>query len=94
VLLPRANATRIAVLEHDLLGVSPAPGTAAAVALALRRAGTCFEHQPVDVTTWSDEPGRQMLCTGCGNYVLPTDDGRWQVVRQPVPESDRASDLH
>ncbi|MFF6829629.1 hypothetical protein [Streptomyces longwoodensis] len=75
---PRANPTRIAVLEHDLLGIKPEPGTAAALAIGLRRLGTCFEHQPVETTTLGD-PQPTGLCTRCGAAMLLDEHGHWRV---------------
>jgi hypothetical protein len=36
---PRPNYTAIAVLEHDLFGIQPAPGTTAAAIIGMRRLG-------------------------------------------------------
>ncbi|WP_073946508.1 hypothetical protein [Streptomyces kebangsaanensis] len=74
----RADPIRTAVLEHDLLGIKPEPGTAAALAIALRNTGTCIEHQPVDATTYEDRR-RTGLCARCGQSMLQTDDGCWRV---------------
>lgn len=76
---PRANPTRIAVLEHDLFGVKPNPGTMTAAVLALRRAGTCSEHKPVDISAVGERPGTHGLCTQCGQRVTPGPDGGWAV---------------
>ncbi|MFJ2717426.1 hypothetical protein [Streptomyces sp. NPDC087437] len=73
-----ANPTTIAVLEHDLLGIQPEPGTAAALTIALRNAGNCFEHQPIDATTREDR-GRTGLCARCGQSMIQTDGGYWRV---------------
>jgi len=73
---PRPNYTAIAVLEHDLLGIQPEPGTAAAVTIALRRAvANCTAHQPVDVTT----PGQLpiALCRRCGCSMMQDGEGEW-----------------
>lgn len=75
---PRANPTRIAVLEHDLLGIPPEPGTAAALTIALRRAGTCMTHEPVDVTTFGD-PRPVGQCGRCGAHMVLDDGGAWVV---------------
>jgi hypothetical protein len=75
---PRANPTRIAVLEHELLGIPPEPGTAAAVTVALRRAGTCLNHDPVDVTC-VDDPGPNAMCAGCGAAMVLGAQGSWVV---------------
>lgn len=73
----RANPTRIAVLEHDLLGIPPEPGSAAALTIAMRRTGKCVEHQPVE-TTGFGEARPNGLCTQCG-VVMVLDEGEWRV---------------
>lgn len=78
---PRANATRIAVLEHDLLGITPRPGTATAAVLALRRAGNCIEHDPVDASPISQPPGTLTICCRCGNPLELRDTGTWRTAR-------------
>lgn len=87
---PRANPTRIAILEHDLLGIPPQPGTAAAAVIALRRTGTCIQHQPVDVGTLGDLPGTRILCTGCGNHLVGTEDGRWRIAETEQQEEKQS----
>ena len=42
---PRPNYTAIAVLEYDLFGIQPAPGTAAAAIIGMRGFGTGMAHQ-------------------------------------------------
>lgn len=74
----RANPTRIAVLEHDLYGIQPQPGTAAALTIALRRTGTCITHDPVETTTLGDNRANA-LCTGCGAHMIHGSDGTWRV---------------
>ncbi|GGR71069.1 MULTISPECIES: hypothetical protein [Streptomyces] len=74
---PRANATRIAVIEHDLLGIPPEPGSAAALVIAMRRTGTCIEHEPVE-TTGFHEARRHGLCTRCGAAMVLEED-EWRV---------------
>ena len=64
---PRANHTRIAVLEHDLLGIKPEPGSAAALVITFRQVGDCFTHDPVDTTTLSD-PVPTATCDRCGKH--------------------------
>ncbi|MEU9400574.1 hypothetical protein [Streptomyces sp. NPDC048242] len=78
---PRANATTIAVLEHELFGIPPKPGTVAAVVIALRHAGTCATHQPVDMATM-DAPQPVARCARCGATLALRDDGEWTV---PAP---------
>lgn len=73
---PRANPTTIAVLEHDLLGIPPQPGTAAALVIGLRRIGTCLEHEPVETTSLGERASA--LCTRCGAAMLQDDDGEWR----------------
>lgn len=75
---PRANHTRIAVLEHDLLGIKPEPGSMAALTIAMRRTATCLEHQPIETTTFSD-PYTTAMCAGCGGVMVQGDDGAWQL---------------
>jgi hypothetical protein len=75
-----ANPTRIAALEHDLLGIRPEPGTWAAVTLALRQAGTCLTHRPVDVSVFGEPPGSRVVCAGCGRPMRIGDAGEWQIV--------------
>jgi hypothetical protein len=73
----QVNHTHIAVLEHDLLGIKPEPGSMAALAIALRRTGTCLKHQPVEVTSLED-PRRNAICSGCGTTMVEN-NGEWTV---------------
>ena len=74
---PRPNYTAIAVLEHDLLGIPPKPGTAAAVSIALRQAvANCTAHQPVE-TTVLGQPGHVGMCTRCGCDMVQDGEGEW-----------------
>lgn len=75
----RAGPARIAVLEYDLFGITPAPGSLAAAVVALRQVGTCLRHEPVDIITWSDAPSGRHLCTRCGNHLGEGDDGSWSI---------------
>ncbi|MBP8532368.1 hypothetical protein GWI24_04005 [Streptomyces sp. MK37H] len=72
----------MAVLEHDLLGIKPEPGSPAALAIALRKTGSCFEHDPIDTSTMAD-PHPTGQCARCGRLMLQDDEGRWQVALQP-----------
>jgi len=72
----RANPTRIAVLEHDLFGILPEPGTAAALVIAMRRTGTCVVHEPVE-TTGLGEAQPNGLCTRCGAAMV-LDGDAWR----------------
>lgn len=75
---PRANPTRIAVLENDLLGIPPKPGTTAAAIVALRRVADCSEHVPVDTTELGDlRP--QGMCTRCGKRMVEDEAGQWVI---------------
>lgn len=74
----RPNPTAIGVMEHDLLGIPPQPGSMAALAIALRRTGTCLTHQPVDTTGITD-PRPVGVCTGCGANMIQDDHGNWTI---------------
>jgi hypothetical protein len=74
---PRPNYTTIAVLEHDLLGIQPEPGTVAAVTIALRKvAANCTAHQPVETPTFA-QPGRVGMCARCGCDMALDAGGEW-----------------
>jgi hypothetical protein len=73
----QSNPTQIAVLEHDLLGIKPEPGSAAALALALRRTGTCITHTPVE-TTAANDSRPTAVCAGCG-VTMVNDGGDWVI---------------
>lgn len=75
---PRPNYTSIAVMEHDLLGIKPEPGTAAAAVVALRQVGTCLTHQPVETTVLNDS-ARNGMCTRCGRILVLNGEGDWVV---------------
>ena len=75
---PRPDPLRIAVLEHELLGIEPKPGTAAALTIALRRVGSCFEHDPVETSGLGDAR-RNGLCSRCGSSMVIDDAGDWVV---------------
>ncbi|MEU1078600.1 hypothetical protein ABZ404_39075, partial [Streptomyces sp. NPDC005878] len=47
-------------------------GSAAAAAIALRQVGGCFEHRPVDVTSFGELD--QMMCALCGRFLMPRGD--------------------
>lgn len=74
----RPNYTRIAVLEHDLCGVQPEPGTMAALTIMLRSAGTCLRHTPIDTST-VDDPRPVGICQRCGRPMLLDENGAWVV---------------
>ena len=73
----RTSSTRIAVLEHDLLGIQPAPGTAAALAVGLRGTGTCITHQPV-ADTEVVGPITSGTCARCGSRMVLGESGAWE----------------
>ncbi|MFF6866696.1 hypothetical protein [Streptomyces ardesiacus] len=76
---PAADPDRIAVLEHDLLGVQPEPGTPATRAIALAKPvdpDACPHEDVVEVT----ELGQARptgLCTRCGTGMVADDTGVW-----------------
>jgi hypothetical protein len=76
--LPRANYTRIAVLEHDLCGVQPQPGTAAALAVGVRSTGHCLNHRPIATLT-TGTPITAGTCAGCGRAMALKDSGDWEL---------------
>jgi hypothetical protein len=77
---PATDPDQIAVLEHDLLGVQPEPGTRAARAVALAKPvdpAQCPHEDVVEVT----ELGQARptgLCTRCGAGMVADDNGDWQ----------------
>lgn len=74
----RPSPVRIAVLEHDLFGVQPKPGTAAALAVGMRAGGQCWQHQPA--ATLTANPVTEAVCTQCGRQMQLDDDGHWVLV--------------
>jgi hypothetical protein len=74
----RSNPVRIAVLEHDLLGIAPQPGTMAAMVIALRQVGTCLQHLPIETTALGD-PRPVGLCQRCGNRMVQDEQGQWGI---------------
>ncbi|MCF0086611.1 MULTISPECIES: hypothetical protein [unclassified Streptomyces] len=76
---PRPNYTAIALMEHALFGIQPVPGSAAALALAMRQTGTCLTHQPVETTSFG-EPVPNGMCTRCGRPMILDGSGAWTVV--------------
>lgn len=82
---PRPDPTRIAILEHDLYGIQPQPGTMAALAIGLRQTGTCLQHTPIDTSTLGD--ARPVgICQRCGRAMLLNENGDW-VVAEARPEN-------
>jgi hypothetical protein len=71
----RPNLVRIAVLEHDLLGIQPEPGTAAALAVGTRRLGQCWQHKPA--ATLGPVPIEEAVCIQCGRQMKLDSEGHW-----------------
>lgn len=80
--VPRPDRSRIAVLEYELLGVDPEPGTPEAMAVAqatpVDRA-TCPHEDVIDVSQYG-APRPEGMCGRCGTSVVGDDDGSWRVV--------------
>lgn len=51
---PRPDYTRIAVLEFELFGVEPKPGTMAAAAVGMKRAGGALRAEPDFVAQYTN----------------------------------------
>ncbi|WP_448334027.1 hypothetical protein [Streptomyces sp. DSM 41534] len=76
----RADQDRIAVLEHDLLGVQPEPGTPAARAVALAKPvdpAQCPHDDVIDITEIQHTRPVGM-CERCGADMIQNDDGDWE----------------
>jgi hypothetical protein len=77
---PRPDLTRIAVLEHDLLGIEPDPGTPAAHAVALAKPvdqDACPHEDVIDVTLLGQARSTGM-CQRCGADMVESDEGDWE----------------
>jgi hypothetical protein len=77
---PRANPERIAVLEHDLLGITPEPGTPAARSVALAKPvdqNTC-PHDDIIETPEFGQVRTTGICRRCGAGMVETDEGDWE----------------
>jgi hypothetical protein len=81
---PRVDPTTIAVLEYDLLGIKPEPGSSAALAVSLRNLGTCYAHQPADITSYGDA-GPNAICVRCGQHMVQDSRGRWVIAQDSGP---------
>ncbi|MFJ6069101.1 hypothetical protein ACIQHU_39430 [Streptomyces tendae] len=78
--LPRADPNRIAVLERDLFGIQPEPGTPAARAVALAKPvdpAQCPHEDVVEVTELGQARATG-LCERCGAGMVADDNGDWQ----------------
>lgn len=77
--LDHTDTSHGAVLEHDLLGIEPEPGTPGAHAVALARPvdqDTCPHEDVTDVVALGQTPSTGM-CAGCGTDVVESDEGLW-----------------
>jgi hypothetical protein len=86
----RADRTRIALLEHDVFGIPPAPGSAAEALLGVEEMGrrlkeamampvdrkTC-RHEDVVETPALGEARMAGVCVRCGAQAVEGDDGQW-----------------
>jgi hypothetical protein len=77
---PRPDPNRIAVLEHDLLGIQPEPGTPAARAVALSKPvdQAACPHEDVIETTGLGQARPTGLCGHCGAGMVANDAGKWE----------------
>ena len=77
---PQPDPDRIAVLEHDLLGVIPEPGTRAARAVALSKPvdQNACPHDEVIETPEFGQPRMLGLCRLCGAGMVQNDQGEWE----------------
>ena len=77
--IERPDPNRIAVLEHELLGITPEPGTPAAHAVARSRPvdkDSCPHDYIIEVTELG-QARRTGLCEACGAWMVATDEGGW-----------------
>jgi hypothetical protein len=77
---PRPNPDRIAILEHDLLGITPEPGTPAARAVALSKPvdQNACPHEDVIETRELGQARTTGMCRRCGADMVETDTGDWE----------------
>lgn len=68
----------IALLEYELLGIEPEPGSAAAARIASTGVSDCEHPCPVNITTFGD-PGPVAICSGCGRHLVHDARGKWTV---------------
>jgi hypothetical protein len=76
----RPDPDRIAVLEHELLDITPEPGTRAARAVALAKPvdqDACPHDDVIDVTQMGQARPAGM-CERCGAGMVCTDTGDWE----------------
>jgi hypothetical protein len=64
----RPDYTKIAVLEYELLGIEPKPGTAAAFAVGMQRVGRALNGERVGVVDFPAGIRRSEIDTWCANY--------------------------
>lgn len=77
---PRPDPDRIAVLENELLGIAPEPGTRAARAVALAKPvdQEACPHDDVIETTELGQARATGICGPCGAAMVATDSGDWE----------------
>ena len=76
----RPDRRRIAVLENELLGVEPEPGTPEAHAVAMAKPvdrDACPHDAVIDLTEMG-QTRAQGVCERCGAAMIETDDGTWE----------------
>lgn len=79
----RADPLRIAVLEYELLGIEPKPGTMAAFAVGMHRTGRQLAGEPIGVVDFPAGMRRSEIDAWCANYehlaantiTIPKPDG-------------------
>ena len=64
----RADPLRIAVLEYELFGIEPKPGTAAAFAVGMQRVGRTLNGERVGVVDFPAGMRRSEIDAWCANY--------------------------
>ncbi|MFJ4473281.1 hypothetical protein ACIP2X_38105 [Streptomyces sp. NPDC089424] len=77
----RPDPDRIAVLEDELLGITPEPGTRAARAVALAKPvdQTACPHDDVIEVVEMGQVRATGICEHCGARMVATDTGDWQL---------------
>lgn len=77
---PRPDPDRIAILENELLGIAPEPGTRAARAVALAKPvdQEVCPHDDVIETAELGQVRATGICGACGAAMVATDEGDWQ----------------
>lgn len=101
-----ADPIAIAVLEYELLGIEPKPGTAAAFAVGMQRVGRALNGERAATVDFPAGIRRSEIDTWCANYehlaantiTVPKPDGGVELLyvdprgqRRQAEESDSAS---